>query len=310
MRVIFMGTPDFAAGILEALVEAQTDIVLVVTQPDRVKGRGKSIAMSDVKETALKHSLPVFQPERIREAGAVEKIRELKPDIIVVAAFGQILPKDLLEIPEHGCINIHASLLPKFRGASPIQQAIIEGEEITGVTVMQMNEGLDTGDILFQEEISISNQETGGSLFERLSALGAKAAVRALREAEEGSLKPVPQDEEGASYAGIIKKEFGRLRFAEDRAVRCERLVRALDPWPSAFTYIGGKMLKLWKSRVGREGIFGKAGTVTKVSDSEISVQCADGELVLTEVQLEGKKRMSVHDFLLGFKVKEGDELG
>ena len=310
MRVIFMGTPDFAAEILEALVEEKTEIVLVVTQPDRLKGRGKTVAMSDVKETALKSSLPVFQPEKIREAGAVEKIRELKPDIIIVAAFGQILPKEILELPEHGCINMHASLLPKLRGASPIQQAIIDGEKITGVTAMLMNQGLDTGDILFQEEIEIAADETGGSLFERLSALGARAAIRAVKEAQEGRLTPVPQDDSRATYAGLIRKEFGKLRFSEDTASRCERLVRALDPWPSAFTFIGGKMLKIWKSRTGREGNFGKPGTVTGVSDSEIAVQCLDGELVLTEIQLEGKKRMSVHDFLLGFKIREGDELG
>ena len=305
-----MGTPDFASKILEALAEENFEIVLVVTQPDRMKGRGKSVAMSDVKKTALRYSRPVFQPERIREAAAIEKIRGLRPDIIIVAAFGQILPKELLVIPEHGCINMHASLLPKFRGASPIQQAIIEGEKITGVTAMQMNEGLDTGDILFQEELEIADGETGGSLFERLGVLGAEAAVRAVKDAEEGRLIPTPQDDSRATYAGLIKKEFGRLDLSGESSVRCERLVRALDPWPSAFTYIGGKMLKIWKSRVGREGIFGKPGTVTGVSDSEISVQCADGELVLTEIQLEGKKRMSVHDFLLGFKVKEGDELG
>ena len=308
MRVIFMGTPDFAAVILEALVQAKTEIVLVVTQPDRVKGRGKSVAMSDVKECALKYSLPVFQPEKVRVKEAVEKIGLLKPDIIVVAAFGQILPKELLEIPAYGCINIHASLLPKFRGASPIQQSIIEGEKVTGITVMQMDEGLDTGDILFQEEIEIAEDETGGSLFESLSHLGARAAVRAVKEAQEGKLQPTAQDESKATYAGLIKKEFGALKFSEDSAGRCERLVRALNPWPSAYTHIGGKMLKIWKSRVGRKGIFGECGTVTAVNDAEISVQCSDGELVLTEVQLEGKKRMSVHDFLLGFKVSEGEE--
>lgn len=310
MRVIYMGTPDFAAAILEDLIKAKTDIVMVVTQPDRMKGRGKSIAMSDVKEMALKYSLPVFQPDRIRQAEAVEKIRGLKPDIIVVAAFGQILPKDLLVIPEYGCINIHASLLPKYRGASPIQQAIIEGEKTTGITVMQMDEGLDTGDILMQEGLDIAEDETGGSLFERLSILGGKVAVRALKEIEDGGLKPKSQDDALSSYAGLIKKDFGRLDFAADTAVRCERLVRALNPWPSAYTYIGGKLLKIWKSSLGREGIYGDAGCVTRVTHDNISVQCADGELVLLEVQLEGKRRMSVHDFLLGFKVKEGDVLG
>ncbi|MBO6137365.1 MAG: methionyl-tRNA formyltransferase [Lachnospiraceae bacterium] len=307
MHVIFMGTPDFAARILEKLAEENTDIALVVTQPDRVKGRGKSVAMSDVKETALKYSIPVFQPERIREPEAVQKIREIKPDIIVVAAFGQILPKELLEIPEYGCINMHASLLPRFRGASPIQQAIIEGDKVTGVTVMQMNEGLDTGDILFQEKIDIADDETGGSLFEKLSNLGAEAAVRALREAEAGRLVATPQSEEGASYAGLIKKEYGRLDFTGCTAARCERLVRALNPWPSAFSSVNGKLIKIWKSRVGREGRFSAPGTVTRLGASDFAIQCSDAELVISEVQLEGKKRMSVHDFLLGFRLKEGD---
>ena len=307
MHVIFMGTPDFAARILEKLAEENTDIALVVTQPDRVKGRGKSVAMSDVKETALKYSIPVFQPERIREPEAVQKIREIKPDIIVVAAFGQILPKELLEIPEYGCINMHASLLPRFRGASPIQQAIIEGDKVTGVTVMQMNEGLDTGDILFQEKIDIAYDETGGSLFEKLSNLGAEAAVRALREAEAGRLVATPQSEEGASYAGLIKKEYGRLDFTGCTAARCERLVRALNPWPSAFSSVNGKLIKIWKSRVGREGRFSAPGTVTRLGASDFAIQCSDAELVISEVQLEGKKRMSVHDFLLGFRLKEGD---
>ncbi len=304
-----MGTPDFAAAILKALAEDKRDIVLVVTQPDRPKGRSGKAVFSDVKECALRYSLPVFQPQKVREPEAVARIAEFKPDIIVVAAFGQILPKELLDLPQYGCINIHASLLPKYRGASPIQQAIIDGEEKTGITVMQMDEGLDTGDILFQLETKIDEHETGGSLFDRLSTLGAEAALKALDLIEAGEAKRTPQDESASTYAGLIKKDFGKLDFTRKSAAECVRLIRALNPWPSAFARIGDKQVKFFDSRVGREGSFGAPGTITNVTKTDFSIQCTDAELVILKLQPEGKKPMDAGAFMRGYRLEKGDVL-
>ncbi len=305
-----MGTPDFAASALMSLVEAGEDVVLAVTQPDREKGRGKEMAMPEVKKCALEHGVPVFQPEKVREAGAVQRIREAKPEIIVVAAFGQILTKEILDIPKYGCINIHASLLPEYRGASPIQRCIADGKEKTGITIMQMDEGLDTGDILMQREIMIAGDETGGSLFDRLSELGAEMIKEAIPLIRDGKLSPVKQDDSRATYVGTLKKDSGELDFSKD-AEELERLVRAMDPWPGTFCSYKDKSLKIWKTRVVRDSGSDDlpAGTVTKVNKDGFTVKCGKDQLFIEELQLSGKKRMKTRDFLLGAKISPGEML-
>ncbi len=312
MRVVFMGTPDFASAALEKLIEAGEDVTMAVTQPDRERGRGKEISGSPVKKCALEHGIEVFQPEKLKEEAAVSRIREEKPDIIVVAAFGQILSKEVLEIPEYGCINIHASLLPEYRGAAPIQQSILDGKKETGVTIMRMDEGLDTGDILLQRSIPIADDETGGSLFDKLSDLGASLVVEALPLIRDGKLTALKQDGERSSYAGMLKKDSGRLDFSLE-AEYLERLIRAMDPWPSAYTFLGKKTLKIWKASVTKDDItpdIKNNGEITSITKSGFTVKCGKGSLVIEELQLEGKKRMKCHDFLLGNSIKAGEILG
>jgi len=317
MKIIFMGTPDFAASALEKIVEAGHEITLVVTQPDKPKGRSGELQVSDVKACALKHGFPVFQPERIKLPENVAYLKKYEADIYVVAAFGQILSQEILDIPKFGCVNIHASLLPKYRGAAPIQQAIIDGEKTTGVTIMQMAAGMDTGDILLQREIPIDDNETGGGLFDKLSELGAELIAEALPKIERGELTPVPQDEKLATKCGKLSKNMGKIDFSKN-AITIRNLVRGLNPWPSAYTRLDGKMLKIWsadaiddknvKEIAGNVEVLKNAapGTVSFVTKDAVGVATGKGTLVLKEVQLEGKKRMLVKDFLLGNKVEIG----
>jgi methionyl-tRNA formyltransferase len=309
MRIVFMGTPDFASGALEALVQAGYEIAAVVTQPDKPKGRGKQMQITPVKECALSHGLPVFQPVKIKTPEAVEELRSYQADLFVVAAFGQILSKEILDMPRFGCINIHASLLPKYRGAAPIQQAIWDGEKETGVTIMQMNEGLDTGDILTQCTVPIEDEDTGESLFDKLAGAGAKLLIETLPLMEAGKITPVPQEESKSSYAHIIKKEMGLLDWNKP-AVELERQVRALNPWPSAYTALEGKSLKIWEAGVEEKDSDCPPGTVAEVDKDSIRVQTGRGLLVLKQIQLEGKKRMDVKAFLLGYKIEAGLQLG
>ena len=304
-----MGTPDFAVGTLRALHDAGHEIVLVVSQPDRIKGRGKSVSMPPVKECALELGLKVFQPEKIKTEDAVAELRKYEPDLMVVAAFGQILSKEILDMPKYGCINVHASLLPKYRGAAPIQWSIIDGEEKTGVTIMQMDEGLDTGDMLISREVAIADDETGGSLFDKLAKTGAELCVEAVRLIEEGKAERTKQDDSKSCYAKMLKKELGNIDFSKP-AAEIERLVRALNPWPSAYTSLDGKLLKIWKSKVSLKSFDMENGSVAKVGADSFIVQCGEDSLEVTELQLEGKKRMSVHDFLLGQKLEVGTKLG
>lgn len=247
MKIVFMGTPDFAVAALDALCEAGRDVVLVVTQPDRQKGRGRKVIKTPVKECAERRGIPVFQPVRVREPEAIERIRSLAPDLIVVAAFGQILPQELLDIPRLGCVNIHASLLPRLRGAAPIQWAVIEGHGETGITLMQMDAGLDTGDILFQESVPIGPQETGESLYGKLAALGGEMIVRCLPAIEAGQIHPVAQREEDSSYAPVLKKEMGEIDWSLPAEKICRR-IRGMLPWPGAFTSLEGRVLKVWRA--------------------------------------------------------------
>lgn len=309
MKVIFMGTPDFAVGTLEALIEAGHEVALVVTQPDKPKGRSGKLQYPPVKEAALAHGIEVFQPKRVREEESIEVLRKYEPDCIVVVAFGQILPKEILEMPKFCCVNVHASLLPKYRGAAPIQWAVINGEKVSGVTTMRMDEGLDTGDMILKEEVELAKEETGGSLFDRLAEVGANLAVKTLKALEDGTAQFTPQNHEEATQVGLIKKSLGELDFSKS-AVELERLVRGLNPWPSTYTYYRGKTLKIWKAGVEPGGDSGKAGTVVTLGKNSFGIQTKDGILVPLELQLEGKKRMTTEAFLCGVKMQEGTGLG
>ena len=309
MKVIFMGTPDFSVGTLKALVEAGHEVVLAVTQPDKPKGRGKEMQFTPVKECALKYNIPVYQPRRVREAECIEELRKYEADIMVVVAFGQILPKEILEMTKYGCVNVHASLLPKYRGAAPIQWSIIDGEEVTGVTTMQMNEGLDTGDMLLKVEIPIGEKETGGSLHDKLAAAGAKLCVETLVGLEEGTIKAIPQGETTTSYAKMLDKQLGNIDWSKS-AIEIERLIRGLSPWPSAYTDWNGKVMKIWDAKVVSDTTDGKVGSIVKVEKDAFFVQTGDGLLKVCELQIPGKKRMDAGAFLRGYQIKEGEMLG
>ena len=304
MRVIFMGTPDFAVGTLEAVIAAGHEVVLAVTQPDKPKGRGKSMQAPPVKECAAAHKIPVYQPVRIREAECIAYLKEYQPDIMIVAAFGQILPKEILEMPKYGCVNVHASLLPKYRGAAPIQWAVINGDAVSGVTTMRMDEGLDTGDMIEKAEIVLAEDETGGSLFDRLAEVGAKLCVHTIQAIEDGTAVYTKQNEAEATHVGMIKKQMGNIDWMQP-AVTIERLIRGLNPWPSAYTKLNGKTLKIWRAAVEAGGDAKDAGKVVTANKKELKIQTGDGILSLLEVQLEGKKRMDIEAFLRGYEVME-----
>lgn len=317
MKLIFMGTPDFSVGVLEALLAANHEISLVVTQPDQPKGRGKAVQAPPVKEAALSHGLKVYQPRRVREPECVQYLKEFAPDVIVVVAFGQILPKELLELPRYCCVNVHASLLPKYRGAAPIQWAVINGESVSGVTTMRMDEGVDTGDMILKEEIALDEKETGGSLFERLSTVGAALCVRTLAALEEGTAVFTPQDSSQATYTKMIKKQLGVIDFSKS-AAEIERLIRGLNPWPSAYTKYKGKTLKIWGASVVSEkeasalqggGQKAVPGQIVQTAGGRLYVQTGCGLLSIEEVQLEGKKRMDIAAFLRGNPIAEGELL-
>lgn len=317
MKIIFFGTPDFAAGALQALLDSGHTVTAVVTQPDKAKGRSKTPVYSPVKECAVKAGVPVLQPVRVKSPDSVEALRAYEADVFIVAAFGQILSKEILDMPRFGCLNIHASLLPAYRGASPIQWAVINGEEKTGVTIMQMDEGVDTGDILYQKEIKLDEKETGESLFEKLAVLGAEAIIEALELLPAGKLVPTAQCEEKATHTGMIHKDMGEIDWSMS-AEKLERLVRGLNSWPSAFTFWEGKQLKIWESDVCKDGGLSEeaeyekkaaAGTVIKVEKNRFAVKCGEGALWILSLQLEGKKRMSTLDFLLGNGIKQGTVL-
>ena len=320
MKIVFMGTPDFAVGALRSLHEAGHEITLVVTQPDKPKGRGKEMAFSPVKIAAEELGIPVFQPVKIRLPESVEYLKSVEADVFVVAAFGQILTKEILEMPKYGCINIHASLLPMYRGAAPIQWVILNGEKEAGVTIMQMDEGLDTGDMLLSDKITLAEDETGDSLHDKLSEMGARLIVEALAKLEAGTLERRPQPEGPLFYAKMLKKEMGNLDFTKG-AEELERTVRGLYSWPGAYTYYHGKVLKVIKADVAADEELAAAdgatvdknvqcGAIVLVTKEAFFVKCADGFLKITGVKPEGKKAMNVHDFLLGNRVTAGEVLG
>lgn len=309
MKIVFMGTPDFAVGALEALIVAGHDITAVVTQPDKPKGRSKELQFPPVKECAVRHNIPVFQPERIKRPEAIEQLKQYEADVFVVAAFGQLLSQEILDMPKLGCLNIHASLLPKYRGASPIQHVILDGEEKSGVTIMQMNAGLDTGDMLYKKEVVIEDTDTFETLHDKLMVIGGEAIVEALPLLEAGKLIPEKQQDELSCYAPLIDKNMGLLDFNKE-AIVLDRQVRGMNPWPSAFTYYKGKQLKVWKAVACNMEAMGSNGAVVAVNKDSFDVMTGDGILRIYELQLEGKKRMTTHDFLLGVKVQVGEVLG
>jgi len=318
MRIVFMGTPDFSVPALKALVEAGHQVIAVVTQPDKPKGRGKEVQMTPVKIQAMEYGIPVYQPAKVREASFVEVLKGLEADVYVVIAFGQILPKAVLELPKYGCINIHASLLPKYRGAAPIQWCVIDGERETGITTMMMDVGLDTGDMLEKAVIPIEEKETGGSLHDKLSMAGGDLILSTLKKLEEGTLVRTPQTDEGTCYAKMLTKSLGDIDWNQG-AVSIERLIRGLNPWPSAYTMWNGKTIKIWAADViaGRADFLSESGVPAETGTAPGTVVCSDkrglvvstggGLLSIRELQMEGKKRMDTPAFLRGYPIPAGD---
>jgi len=304
-RIAFFGTPSFALPTLRTLFEGPDEVIAVITQPDREKGRGRKVLFSPVKELALQHGLPLLQPEKAKEEAFQEALKILQPDLIVVVAYGQILPKSILKIPKYGAVNVHASLLPTYRGAAPIAWAILNGEKVTGVTTMVMDEGMDTGDILLQAEIPIGDEETCESLYDRLSSLGARLFRETLEKMKAGDIHLLSQDHSKATYAPPLKKEDGHIIWKKE-AGEIHRQVRGFNPWPGAFTKWGDQLLKIYEGEIKEGKTTGKIGVVVWVGSDFIEVETGKDSYRLKEVQLEGRKRMTVRDFLSGHPISVG----
>jgi len=307
LRTVFMGTPDFALQTLQGLIDAGCNLVGVYTQPDRPKGRGKQLAAPPVKELALQHGIPVFQPQKLRQPETVAELKELAPDLIVVVAYGQILPKSVLEVPAHGCINVHASLLPRYRGAAPINKAIIDGETETGITTMYMDVGLDTGDMLLKKALPIGPAETAGELHNRLALLGRETMEETLRQLCAGTLQREVQDDSQSTYAPMMKKEDGRVDWNRSSA-EIHNQVRGLDPWPGAYTSLNGELLKLARTSPEANGD-AAPGTVIAADKDGVRIACGNGSLLVRELQLAGRKRLGAADFLRGCALEPGASL-
>jgi len=308
MRAIFMGTPEFAVLTLQALIDHH-EVIGVVTQPDKQRGRGKKVQFPPVKEKAVEYNIPVYQPVRAKEEAFIETLRQLNPDVIVVVAYGQILPESILNIPKYGCINVHGSLLPKYRGAAPIQWAVLDGEEKTGITTMFMEKGLDTGDMLDKVEVVLDPKETAGTLHDKLMEAGADLLLETLKKLEAGTAVRTKQDDSKSCYAKMLSKEMGKIDFTKS-ANEIERLIRGMNPWPSAYTSMSGKTMKIWDADVVEYQGNEKPGTIVDVTKDSILVATGENALALKEIQLAGKKRMQVQAFLLGRSVEKGIVLG
>ena len=310
MRLVFAGTPDFAATALKALIAAGHTIVGVYSQPDRPAGRGRKLQPSPVKQVALDHEIPVFQPETLKTPEAQKQLADLNPDVMIVAAYGLILPKAVLDIPTHGCLNIHASLLPRWRGAAPIQRAIAAGDDETGITIMQMDEGLDTGAMLLKSLTAIDDSDTGGSLHDRLAELGGNAIIKALELLRKGELTGEPQNDELACYASKLSKTEGHINWATD-AKAIERLVRAFNPWPGTYTDLGDQRIRIHEARALVTTSDGLPGTVVQRDREGIDIACGNGTLRITCLQLPGSRAQSVNDLINGGKelLMPGQEL-
>ncbi|MCX5751512.1 MAG: methionyl-tRNA formyltransferase [Candidatus Saganbacteria bacterium] len=310
MRIVFMGTPAAAAKILQALVDAKQEIIAVVTQPDRPQGRGLKVYFSPVKELALQYNLPLLQPEKVKEPIFVAELCALKPDLIIVVAYGQILSGQVLEMPKYGCINVHASLLPKYRGASPIEYAILKGEKETGISIMRVQVSLDTGPVLLQDKLPISAIDTTGSLESKLFEIAVPLTLKAIKLIEQGKAEFIKQDESKASYASRIRKEEGVVDWKKS-AMQIDAMVRAFDPWPGAYTYYNKKSLKICRAdRADRADKVFKAGEIVEIVKNEgFKVATGDGILMVLEVQAEAGKRMNAYDFVMGHKLQVGEVL-
>ncbi len=308
MQVVFMGTPDFSIPVLEGLINSDKhEVTAVITQPDKARGRSGKLTFTPVKQCAVEHDIPVYTPVRVKEKEFIDELKNIPCDVIVVVAFGQILPKEILTMPRYGCVNVHASLLPRWRGAAPMQWAIISGDETTGITTMQMDEGLDTGDMLLKRSVEIEPDETDETLFNKLSPLGADLLLETLDSIEDGSITPQKQDDSLSTYAKLLTKELGRIDFTWE-AVKIERYIRALSNWPNVYCTFKGKTLKVWKASVVMGDSEYKPGTVVNVSKKSFTVQTGSGQLEFLEVQPEGKKRMDAASFLNGNKLAVGEE--
>jgi methionyl-tRNA formyltransferase len=305
MKLIFMGTPDFAVATLSEIIDAGHEVVLVVSQPDKAVGRSKALKYTPVKECAIEHGIPVYQPEKIRDRESIDYLSKYEADAIVVVAFGQIIPKAILDMPRYCCVNVHASLLPRYRGAAPIQWAVLNGDKVTGVTTQRMDEGLDTGDIIMEEEVELREDETSGSLFDRLAVVGAKLCVRTLTAIEDGTAVYTKQDNSQATHTSKIHKEMGSVNWT-DSARHIDCLVRGLNPWPGTYTRIDDKTLKIWTAHVISNDVLGTPGEIVIADKNLIGVQAKDGIIGITELQLEGKKRMSVESFMNGYTIQKG----
>lgn len=304
-----MGTPDFSVPTLQELIGSEHEVVAVVTKPDKPKGRGKKVVCTPVKEVAIAHHIPVYQPKKLREEDFIQAMETINPDVMIVIAFGQILPKRILNLPKYGCINVHASLLPKYRGAGPIQWSIINGESETGITTMYMDVGIDTGDMIHKEVVKIEHNDTGGTLHDKLSVVGAKLLIKTLKEVAQHTAPREKQDDSLSNYAPMLEKSLGNIDWEKD-AAKIELLVRGLNPWPSAYTYLGNKILKIWSATVIDETISGVPGEIVKKTKEGFIVKCGQKNLLLNEIQLQGKKRMTADAFLRGYDVKLGEILG
>ncbi len=305
LRIIFMGTPDFATAILKTLIDGPDEVVALVTQPDRAKGRGKKLSPPPTKVLAESFGIPVLQPTKIKTEEFHNGLLTYRPDLIVVAAYGRILPKSILELAPMGCINVHGSLLPQYRGAAPIQWSVINGEKETGVTIIQMNEGMDTGDILLKAVIQTDQEETSGSLYNKLAVLGSETLLKAIRGLQDGTLVPVSQNHELATVAPMLKKDDGLIDWHKD-AKTLECLIRGLDPWPTAFCFFNSKRLRLFSPEVLHKESDAQPGTVLQADKRGIFVACGSNTLIIREIQPEGKKRMAVESFLCGHPIAAG----
>ncbi len=307
MRILFMGTPEFAQVSLQALLDDKRDVVCVITQPDKPKGRGYEMAMSDVKKLALGKNIPVHQPTTLKDGAILPLLEEYCPDIIVVVAYGQILPEYVLNFPKYGCINIHGSLLPKYRGAAPIQRAVINGEKVSGVTSMYMEKGLDTGDMLIKKELPISPEMTAGEYHDALAILGGEVLLKTLDKIKEGTLTPVKQDDSLSTYASQLSKAEGEIDW-NNTSEAIYNKVRGLNPWPMAYSFIGGKRFAI--DFVYKCEQSGKAGEVLRADKDGLIVACGEGSVLIKDIKVEGKKKMSVGDYLRGHTIAEGTLLG
>ncbi len=310
MKIVFMGTPDFAVPSLEMLVNEGYEVVAAVTQPDKPKGRGNKLTAPPVKEFALLHGINVLQPEKIKTPEFIEQIRALNPDLLITAAYGKILSKDLLEVPTKGCINVHGSLLPAYRGAAPINWAVINGEKKTGITTMFTDVGLDTGDMLLKKELEINPDMTVGELHDKMAVLGAEVLKETLIELKKGTLKRIPQQDSESTYAPMMNKELGLIDWNKT-AQQVHNLVRGTDPWPGAYTFLNGNRMRVWKTSLTNEKSDSHyIGQIIEVSDDGILVKCSDEYILIREIQFDSSKRMNVRDYIRGHQIDAGEILG